>query len=147
MRINDVGLNLIKEFEGCKLTAYRDIAGILTIGYGDTHNVLDGMVITQAEADQRLCDRLAPLEDKITSLVKVQVNENQFSALVCLAYNIGIGNFGKSLLLHCLNTLHYEDAAKQFLVWNKARVKEELVPVEGLTRRRKAEQALFTLSP
>jgi lysozyme len=139
MKCNQAGLDILKTFEGCRLTAYRCPAGVLTIGYGSTQNVCEGMTITMDEAIQRLQDHLSPLEVQIGHMVKVPLSENEFSALVCLAYNIGIGNLEKSTLLKLLNQGARDGAAQQFLVWTKAAGRE----LPGLTRRREAERELF----
>ena len=138
--INPLGLSLIKSCEGCQLTAYKDCVGIWTIGYGHTgSDVQEGLEIDQAQADAFLEADLGATEQYVCDAVKVPLNTNEFSALVSLVYNIGIGNFEKSLLLRCLNTHHRDDAAKEFLKWDKAGGK--FVP--GLLVRRGKEQALF----
>lgn len=133
------GLALIKQFESCRLEAYRCPAGILTIGYGSTENVYDGMRIPMDEALRRLQDHLAPMEAEIGRLVKVPLTQNQFDALACFCFNCGIGAFEKSTLLRCLNMHHYDDAAQEFLKWDKVNG----VPCAGLLRRRQAERELF----
>ncbi|RDU95358.1 lysozyme [Trinickia dinghuensis] len=140
MKINEAGINLIKEFEGLRLTAYADVVGVLTIGYGHTGpDVKPGMVITEAQAGQLLIDDLARFENGVSGLVKVPVNANQFSALVSFSYNVGLGNLGGSTLLRLLNQSDYAGAAQQFPLWDKAGGRE----LPGLLRRRQAEQALF----
>lgn len=140
MQINDAGLALLKEFEGCKLKAYKDSVGVWTIGYGHTGDeVCDGMEIDQDAADELLRQDLEDKEDGVERLVKVEVSDNQFSALVCFAYNVGLGNLRSSLLLRCLNMHNPKDAGEQFLRWNKAGGRV----LDGLTRRREAERALF----
>jgi lysozyme len=140
MTINQAGLSLLKSCEGCKLEAYQDSVGVWTIGYGHTgDDVTPDLVITQDEADALLLQDLAKFENGVTDLVKVQLNSNQFSALVVFSYNVGIGNLKSSLLLRCINSLHYSDAAPQFLRWNKAGG----VVVAGLTTRREKERDLF----
>lgn len=139
MKINQAGLDLIKSFEGCRLEAYQDIVGIWTIGYGHVSaDVHPGLTITQAQADDLLAKDLKRFEDGVSALCP-QVNENQFSALVCLSYNIGLSNLKSSTLLKKLNVGDVSGAADQFLVWDKAGGK----PVAGLLRRRQAERALF----
>jgi len=143
--INDAGLEIIKSCEGCKLTAYPDPgtgADPWTIGFGHTGpDVKEGQTITQEQADDFLRQDLSETEKYVNNAIKVPLNENEFSALVSLVYNIGIGNFEKSLLLRCINTHHRDDAAKQFLVWSKS--KGTVVP--GLLSRREKEQSLFTM--
>ncbi len=142
MKINEKGLALIKEFEGCRLKAYKCPAGIWTIGYGDTQNVHEGLEITQAEADKRLLDALGSFERGVSKLLAREVSPCQFSALVAFAYNVGLGNLKVSTLLRCTNKGNWPDAAVEFMRWNKVKG----VPVVGLTRRRAAERALFELA-
>lgn len=138
--MNDAGIKLIKEFEGCKLKAYRDIVGVLTIGYGATGpDVTEGLEITQEEADKRLAADLEQFEKGVCRVVKVPLTENQLAALVSFTYNLGIGSLWRSTLLQLLNKGDYGGAALEFPKWDHAGGKV----VAGLTRRRLAEQALF----
>lgn len=140
-RTNEAGLNLIREFEGCRLTAYRDIVGIWTVGYGHTGpDVYEGLTIDPEQANELLQKDLERFETGVTGLVKVPLNSNQFSALVCFSYNVGLGNLKASTLLRCLNFHNYSDAAREFTRWSKAGGKV----VEGLLRRRQAESQLFS---
>lgn len=140
MQINDAGLELLKSFEGLRLRAYQDIVWVWTIGYGHTGDLAyEGNEIDQSTADALLCEDLARFEQGVTKLVRVNLNENQFSALVCLAYNIGLGNFTASTLLRKLNGRDKKGAAGEFERWDHAGGKR----VAGLTRRRKAERRLF----
>lgn len=140
MRINEEGLKLLKKFEGCKLKTYRCVAGILTIGYGHTgKDVTEGMTITKAQAEELLLKDLERFEAGVEDLLKVKVSENQFSALVSFAYNIGLNALSGSTLLKKLNAGDIIGAADQFLRWNRAAGKE----VQGLTNRRNAERDLF----
>jgi len=137
------GLDLIKKFEGCKLTAYLCPAKVPTIGWGFTtwqgKKVQLGLKITQAEADAALLKEYDAYEAKVRKLVKKPLTANQLGALVCFAFNIGVGALGSSTLLKLLNGGKYADAAGQFARWNKGGRKE----VRGLTRRRASEAALF----
>ena len=139
MTINDRGLAIIKAFEGCRLDAYQDVVGIWTIGFGSTEGVAPGMHISPEEAEQRLLDHLQVLMGEITDIVPDDTTENQFSALVCLAYNIGIGNLRSSTLIRKLCSGDTQGAADEFLRWDKAGGKV----VTGLLRRREAERELF----
>lgn len=140
MRCNDAGLNLIKSFEGCKLTAYQDQGGVWTIGFGSTgHAAYKGNSIDQTTADVILCEDLGMTEEGVAKRLRVKVNENQFSAMVCLAFNIGLGNFGMSTLLKKVNSGDFKGAASEFERWTKIQRQVSA----GLTRRRKAERALF----
>jgi len=135
------GIELIKSFEGCVLTGYPDVGGVPTVGYGSTGpDVYIGMKVTQAEAEQRLAKELEHFENGVSNLVKVAINQNEFDALVSFSFNVGLGAFQRSTLLRLLNDGTERDiVSSEFLRWNKVDGK----PVEGLTRRRKAEQALF----
>lgn len=137
--INQAGLDLIKSCEGLKLTAYQDIVGVWTIGYGCTQGVHGGMVITQQEAEAMLMKELSTFEQGVARYVQVALNDNQFAALVSFSYNLGLGSLQKSTLLRLLNSGDYAGAANEFPKWNKAGGK----PVQGLTTRRLAEQTLF----
>ncbi|MGD1824861.1 Phage-related lysozyme (muramidase), GH24 family [Chromobacterium violaceum] len=140
MKTNAAGISLIKQFEGVRLAAYQDMVGVWTIGYGHTGpDVKAGMTITQQQADQLLAADLEKFETGVRKAVIVPLNANQFSALVSFSYNLGLGNLRSSTLLRLLNKGDYEGAAAQFPRWNRAG--GQAVP--GLTRRRKAEQALF----
>lgn len=144
MQISENGINLIKQFEGCRLTAYQDSVGVWTIGYGwtqpvDGKPVAKGMAITQQKADDLLKQGVVQYESGVSTLVKVQLNQDQFDALVDFAYNLGINALKGSTLLKKINAGDYIGAANEFHKWNKAGGKE----LAGLTRRRGAEKSLF----
>lgn len=140
MNISEKGIKLIKNFEGCRLEAYKCSAGIWTVGYGHTGSTVhQGLKISQSEADSLLKTDLIIHCNNVSKLVKVPLNQNQFDALVSLEYNIGYGNFSRSTLLKLLNTKNYKDAGEQFAVWRLGGGK--ILP--GLVRRRKAEKDLF----
>ncbi len=142
MKFNDAGLKLIKEFEGCKLKAYRDIVGVITIGWGATHDdgpIKPGTVWTQAQADDRLNKDLLRFQNGVYDLLDVSLSDDQYSALVCFSYNLGLTALKYSHLLAKINDEDFEGAAEEFLKWCKAGGK--VVP--GLLRRRQAERALF----
>ena len=137
--INQAGLDLIKSFEGLRLSAYRDPVGIWTIGYGTTRGVREGMQITERMADELLLGDVAYFENVVRSLVKVSLTDNEFSALVSFVYNLGEGNLSRSTLLKKLNAGDKRGAADELPRWNKAGGKV----LQGLVRRRAAERALF----
>jgi len=140
--INAAGLKLVEDFEGLRLKAYPDPATggkPWTIGYGHTGDVAPGLVITEATAQKLLEADLNKFENTVQSLCHAPLTDNQFGACVALAFNIGGANFAKSTLVKYINAGKYDKAADQFLVWNKAKGKV----MAGLTRRRKAERALF----
>ncbi len=145
MAINTLSLNLIKEFEGCKLLAYADAVGVPTIGYGHTRTVSRADVgkkrITQSEADRLLMQfDLPTYEAAVKRLVKVPLTANQYGALVSFTYNLGETNLSKSTLLKRINSrAPIAEIERSWLQWNKAGGKV----LNGLTRRRQAEVALF----
>lgn len=140
--INAAGLALVKQFEGLELTAYRDAAGIWTIGYGHTGGVYKGDMITDAEADYLLAQDLASAEDWIAARTD-SPSDNQFSAMVSLAFNIGNGAFLGSSVRRDHNAADFMSAARAFLLWDKAHVDGTLVTIQGLFTRRMAEMALY----
>ena len=139
MKIGSKGLELIKHFEGCELEAYKCPAGVWTIGYGHIKGVQEGMKITEMQAEEMLQSELIAYEGYINDLVEVELNQNQFDAMVSWVYNLGGGNLRASTLLKVLNAGNYAGVPEQMLRWNKAGGKV----LEGLTRRRQAEADLF----
>ena len=137
--INQKGLDLIKNFEGLHLSSYDDGVGVWTIGYGHTKSARSGMTISKEQAELYLKDDLKRFEAAVLRLVKVEVTDNQFSALVAFTFNIGDGAFAHSTLLQLLNEARYHEASYEFMKWDKAQGK--VLP--GLTRRRGAEMRLF----
>jgi lysozyme len=143
MKTGTRGKKLIKSFEGFRAIAYICPAGVPTIGYGTTRingsRVKEGMKITSDEAEVFLEQDLKVFEDAINHNVLVEINQNQFDALVSFVYNVGIANFKKSTLLKKLNKGDYEEASNQLLRWTRAGGKV----LNGLVRRREAEKELF----
>lgn len=138
--INQAGIDLIKSFEGLRTSAYYDAVGVRTIGYG--HAIRPGenlTVITEAQAEELLRQDLREAEEAVDRYVHVSLNANQFSALVSFAYNVGAGNFAKSMVLRFLSERRYQAAADDLLRWNRAGGRV----LEGLVRRRAAERRLF----
>lgn len=136
----DAGLALVKQFEGCRLTAYQDIVGVWTIGYGETQNVHPGMTITQEQADEMVKTRYEEFQNKVKALLHVGVTQNQLGALTSFAYNLGVGSLANSTLLRLLNQGQPASVvAEQFGKWVMAGGKV----VQGLVSRRSAEAKLF----
>lgn len=144
METNDAGIDLIKSFEGLRLESYPDVAGIWTIGYGHILDVIEGMVIDVEQALGFLKQDLKSTEAYITrALGSSKTTPNQFSAMVSLAYNIGIGNFGKSTVLREHKAGNHQSAARAFMLWDKATIDGQPQVVAGLARRRGAERQLY----
>jgi len=165
--VPQAAVELIKSFEGIpdgdpstvKIDAYLCPAGVWTIGWG--HALMDGGAqlkgaerkararqlypggITREQAEALLRADLIPRAASVSSLLKRAVDDHQFGALIALVFNIGAGNLAASTLLRKLNLGDVAGAADQFLAWDKARVNGVLQPLAGLTRRRKAERAMF----
>lgn len=146
MKLNKAGIDLMHEFEGLRLEAYLCPAKVWTIGYGNTfyedgNKVKKGDVITLDRANE-LYENIVNkrFAEPLKKLLVVKLNENQFSALVSLAYNIGMGNIKTSTLLKMVNKNPNNPFIKeQFLRWNKSGGKV----LNGLTRRREAEAKLY----
>ena len=139
MKISQEGIDLIKHFEGCELESYRCSANVLTIGYGTTKNVVEGMKISQHQAEELLMKDLEEFEEYVEDLIDVPLEQNQFDALVAWTYNLGPTNLKTSTLRMVLNKGAYDDVAEQIKRWNKANGKV----LKGLVRRRNAEAELF----
>lgn len=137
--------SLIRHYEGCKLEAYKCSAGVWTIGFGNTFHpdgrpVKQGDTITQQQAEQYLMIILKTFAISVNQALKIHIAQHQYDALVCLTYNIGVGNFEKSTLLKLINKeAPITEIEKWWLVWNKAKGKV----LNGLTARRKSEFHLY----
>lgn len=133
-------LDIIKKSEGLRLEAYLPTPNdVPTIGYGHTKGVKMGQRITAKQAEQFLLEDVAWASDAVNRLVKVNLTQNQFDALVSFVFNVGATAFAGSTLLRLLNAGDYKGAADQFLRWNKQAGKV----LKGLDTRRKEERALF----
>jgi lysozyme len=140
MKIDQTAKDFIVGFEGVRLKAYQDSVGVWTIGVGSTYpTVQPGQVITQQEAMDRFDRDISKFETGVTNLVKVQLEQCQFDALVSFAFNVGLGNLAKSTLLKKVNAGQFNQVPSEFLKWDKAGGRS----LPGLTRRRHAEAAMF----
>ena len=140
MRISEQGLDLIKSFEGLRLSAYRDAVGVLTIGYGHTRGVRLGQTITRREAELLLSADLEPIERQLTAdLGEDGVLQCQFDALCSFCFNLGIGAYMRSTLRKYVKAGRDADADREFGRW--VRAGGRVLP--GLVRRRRAEAELY----
>lgn len=144
MKTSKNGINLIKQFEGCRLKAYKCPAGIWTIGYGHTgyvngKSITTNTTITPLMAETLLAIDLQKFEYCINTKVKNPLTQSAFDSLVSFVFNIGIGAFEKSTMLKLLNEGKYNLAANQFDRWVYVNGKVS----NGLRNRRKKEKALF----
>ena len=139
MRISDKGIVLIKQYEGCKLFAYRDSVGVATIGYGHTKGVRMGQAITQKQADEFLREDITEAE-KVLNNMGINFTQNQFDALCSWIFNLGKGNFIYSTMMKRISAgVDDEIITDELIRWHNAGGK----PLLGLMRRRVAEANMF----
>ncbi|MDE2148094.1 MAG: lysozyme, partial [Burkholderiales bacterium] len=165
--VPEEGIELIQSFEGIpdgdpstvNIDPYLDPVGIWTIGWGHAITYRGSFLrgaqnqalarslypggITRSQAQTLLRGDLLDTAAAVSRLVTVALDDGEFGALVSFAFNAGSGNLAKSTLLRRLNAGDRAGAADQFLAWNQGRVNGVLQPLPGLTRRRRAERALF----
>ena len=140
MTTTETAAALIRQFEGCRLTAYRCPAGIWTIGYGHTAGVKAGDTWTQEQAYRALEQDLETYRKAVLiACPSLERYPNRLAACISLAYNIGTGAFASSSVARHINKGDYRAAADAFLLWVNAGGKK----LEGLVKRRQAEQAIF----
>jgi lysozyme len=141
MQFSEAGYELLKRSEGFRSRVYMDIAGLPTIGYG--HRLLhpasfpDG--ISEPDAADILISDVSHAIQAVQRLVKVELAQGQFDALVDFVFNLGEGRLATSTLLKKLNNRDYDGAADELLKWDHAGCTE----VPALTKRREAEAALW----
>lgn len=138
------GVELIKAFEGLRLDPYKDAVGVWTVGYGHTsddfYRVTPGVKITKAFAGKLLNHDLEEAEAALDKLLgSVQLNGNQYGAVISLMFNIGNGAFQRSTLLKRLRARNFKAVPREFMKWTRAGKKT----LKGLQRRRAAEVELF----
>jgi lysozyme len=149
MNVSQKGIDLIKRFEGLVLHAYHDQVGVPTIGYGtiryhDGRKVQMGDVITREQAEFELKSFIEERIPVINNLVKSCLNQNQYDSVVSFVYNLGSGAFAGSTLLKKINANPDDPSIRfEFMKWNKGRISGMLVPLDGLTKRRKQEADLY----
>jgi lysozyme len=147
MNISKTGIQLLKDFEGLRLNAYKCSAGVPTIGYGSTFypdksNVKMGDVLRdKEEAEVLLINTLKDYDIYVSKYTKsVKLTQHQFDALVCFAFNVGLGNLSKSTLLKkVLVNPNDETIPSEFAKWNRGGG----VVLKGLTKRRQKEAELY----
>jgi GH24 family phage-related lysozyme (muramidase) len=145
MRTGETGLNLIKGYEGLRMSAHYAPTEQWTVGYGHTGSARHGMSVTEGDAERLLKDDVKPIEQLIGDTVRAPLNQNEHDALVSLIFNIGEDNWRRSTALRKLNAGDKLGSANAFELWTKAFVSNELVTLDGLVRRRAAEKSLFLM--
>ena len=134
------GRDIIKQFEGLRLEAYRCPAGVWTIGYGHTRDVKEGQVIDEAEAERLLEEDYNRAATFVRQLAFKPLNRNQFEACVSFVFNLGPGNFKNSTLLRKINADPNDPTIRdEFAKW----VKSNFETLPGLVKRRAAEAELY----
>jgi lysozyme len=137
----EILVKLIRDSEGCKLKAYEDCVGVVTIGYGQTKGIKEGMVWTQAQADEDLLKTACSvLNQALTSspILKTATTQRQ-AAIADFIYNLGIGNYNSSTLKKYVDKENWASAYTEIKKWNKAGGKV----LKGLTIRREREASLL----
>jgi lysozyme len=143
MNLGEEGTALIHAFEKCKLTAYRDQGGILTIGWGHTGpGVVEGMTISSRTADALFDADTMIAQNAINAIQGVVFEQNQFDALTAFVFNVGVHNFKSSTMYSRLASGDM-NVGNEFDKWNKVRVNGELVVSQGLVHRRAVERCLY----
>lgn len=139
MKTSPAGRQFIREWEGCRLSAYQDGGGVWTIGVGHTANVISGMRISMDEADMLLATDLQEAERAVNHAVQIQLSPPQFDTLVSFTFNVGSSALCDSTLLKKLNAGDIQGAADEFPRW----CHDNGHVVQGLLNRRHAERELF----
>lgn len=141
--INQAGIDLVKHFEGFYPDAYLCPAEVWTIGYGHTANVQQGQTISENEAEELLRADLEDAAETVDELAEVDLDDDQFAALVSFTFNVGRGSLAESTLLKKLNQGDYDAVPSELSRWVKATVDGTKTTLAGLVRRRAAEAELF----
>jgi lysozyme len=142
-KISPAGIALIKSFEGYRRKAAQLPDGRWTIGYGHTKSAREGAEVSEDDATALLRWDLLPVTEAVNDLTFTPLTQNQFDALVSLAFNVGVETFRKSTVLRRVNEGAMLQAACSFEMWRKAEFEGEAIVVDALVRRRAAEKALF----
>lgn len=148
MKTSQAGLEFISKWEGCVLKPYKDIAGLRTIGIGhlilSSENFPDGLAITKEQALEILAKDLAKCEVAIKKFITVELNQNQWDALVSFGFNCGTGVYATSSACKSLNAGQCDKVPELLLLWSKAKINGVMQTNQGLYNRRKSEGELFT---
>lgn len=135
----DLAAGLVRQFEGCKLTAYRDGGGVWTIGYGHTAGSYEGLVWAQEQAEAALTTDLQNAAMGLFGLIKSKLSDRQMAALISLAFNVGASALKGSTLINAVNDGRWADVVRQFIAWDHDGGRE----VKGLLHRRLIEATTY----
>ena len=137
--LDAASIDALKKRESCRLTAYHDQGGVLTIGWGHTGDVIDGATLTQQDADALFLSDVQPFCDCVDTSVTVPLKDNQRGALVSFAYNVGQFAFKNSTLLKVLNAGNYAGVPAEMMKWVWITLDGKKVKSAGLENRRNSE--------
>lgn len=143
LKMSREGLELLKSFEGLRLTAAQLSDGRWTMGHGHTQYAREGAVITEADAEALLLYDLIPVQAAVNEAVTVEISQNQFDALVCFAFNVGADAFRESEVLTRVNQERMTEAALAMAIWRAGAFDGRRIVLDALVRRRSAEEALM----
>ncbi len=143
LKMSREGLDLLKEFEGLRLTAVRLSDGRWSMGHGHTQYAREGATITAGDAEALLIYDLIPVVAAVNDSVVPEISQNQFDALVCFAFNVGIEAFSQSEVLQRVNQERMTEAALAMAIWRAGAFNGRRVVLDALVRRRSAEEALM----
>lgn len=146
-QVSRAAVELIKRFEGYRMKAAQLPDGRWTLGYGHTLTARAGASVSEQDAEALLLYDLITVAHAVNENVYTPLNQNQFDALVCFAFNIGTENFIRSAVLRRLNEGAPLQAACEMEMWRKADFEGERIVIDALVRRRAAEKALFLTPP
>ncbi|HWW24853.1 MAG TPA: lysozyme, partial [Caulobacter sp.] len=146
-QVSRAAVDLIKRFEGYRMKAAQLPDGRWTLGYGHTLTARAGAAVSEQDAEALLLYDLITVAHAVNENVYTTLNQNQFDALVCFAFNIGTENFVRSAVLRRLNEGALLQAACEMEMWRKADFEGERIVIDALVRRRSAEKALFLTPP
>jgi lysozyme len=146
-QVSRAAVDLIKRFEGYRMKAAQLADGRWTLGYGHTLTARAGASVSEQDAEALLLYDLITVAHAVNEHVYTPLNQNQFDALVCFAFNIGTENFVRSAVLRRLNEGALLQAACEMEMWRKADFEGERIVIDALVRRRSAEKALFLTPP
>ncbi|WP_371397043.1 lysozyme [Fretibacter rubidus] len=141
--ISDVGLKLIKSYEGYRPDARQLDTGRRVAGYGHAVAKGESLSVSREEAESLLRDDLAPYEALVNDHIFAPLTQGQFDALVSLAFNIGTDAFLASDVVAATNNGRILDAANGFDIWRNSEINGQIYTIDALVRRRTAEKILF----
>jgi lysozyme len=141
LKTTSTGIALIKHFEGFKARSYKCPANVWTVGYGTTQNVTPGMVLTRSEAEVLLKRDLVRFEAYVNKVAERLIKWHEFDALVSFTYNLGYRI--DDVMKEAIDRGNTRLVVIKILRYNKARVNGNLIVLQGLLKRRKAEAALY----